>query len=477
MNHKSQLRLIVAAIAATFTILLSSCIEDGFTTDASDQPTFSTDTLNLGTVFTEAGTPTYSFMVYNRADKNLRISSIALRKGTEVFRLNVDGISAREFSNVEIRPNDSIFVLVEATLPANGSGSPLLVEDHLDFLTNGITSTVVLRAEGQDINRLKGKVVDTDTRLTAERPYQIYDSLIVAEGVTLTIDPGVTLYFHDKAHLRVDGTLICNGTPEAFIAMRGDRTDNVVGKINYEIMSGQWGGVTFSPTSRGNIMSHTSVRNSSYGVQVDSIAPSSTPALTMVNCVLRNSSGSSLTAYHSDIVAVGCELAEAATGVVWLHGGNHTFNHCTFSNYYLFAVPSTPIINFSHLNADSDDGSGLPLLTASITNSIIYGLGSELSHGDLTGTAVTIRSCLLKSAGTDDDNFIACLWDTDPLFYTVREDYIFDYRLRNESPAIAAADPSLTLPQAATDIYGLPRGSMPDLGAYVYTPAEEDAEQ
>lgn len=476
MNNKSQLRFLVAAIAASFSILLSSCIEDGFTTDASDQPTFSTDTLNLGTVFTEAGTPTYSFMVYNRADKNLRISSIALRKGVDVFRLNVDGISARQFSDVEIRPNDSIFVLVEATLPANGSNAPLLVEDHLDFITNGITSTVVLRAEGQDIDRLKGTVIDSDTRLTAERPYQIYDSLIVAEGVTLTIDPGVTLYFHDKAHMRIDGTLICNGTPDAMIAMRGDRTDNVVGKINYEIMSGQWGGVTFSPTSRNNLLSHTSVRNSSYGVQVDSVASSGSPALTMINCELRNSSGSSFTAYHSDILAVGCEFAEAATGVVWLHGGTHSFNHCTFSNYYLFAVPSTPIINFSHLNADTDDGSGLPLLNADITNSIIYGLGSELSHGDLTGTAITIRSCLLKSAGTDDDNFIACLWDTDPLFYTVREDYIFDYRLHDESPAIAAADASLTLPQAATDRYGLARGATPDLGAYVYTP-EEDQEQ
>ncbi|MDE6612225.1 MAG: hypothetical protein K2K22_06660, partial [Muribaculaceae bacterium] len=60
------------------------------------------------------------------------------------------------------------------------------------------------------------------------------------------------------------------------------------------------------------------------------------------------------------------------------------------------------------------------------------------------------------------------------LYYTVREDYIFDYRLRPDSPAIGAADPLLTLPDAATDAYGLPRGATPDLGAYVFTePAEE----
>lgn len=474
MAIRHNLQYIIIALAAIFSAVTTSCIEDGFTTDAADQPTFSTDTLNLGTVFTDAGTPTYNFMVYNRADKNLCISSITLRGGSEVFRLNVDGISARQFSNVEIRPNDSIFVLVEATLPSNGVNTPVLVEDHLDFLTNGVMSTVVLRAEGQDINRHKGLIITEDTRFTADKPYQIYDSIIVAKGVTLTIDAGTTLYFHDKAMMRVDGTLVCNGTPEEFIAFRGDRTDNVVGKINYEIMSGQWGGVTFSPSSRNNMMSHTNVRNSSYGVQVDSIAPSSTPGLTLKNCILRNSADRNLTVYHSDVTAIGCEFAEAATGVVWLHGGNHTFNHCTFSNYYLFKVPSTPIINFSHINAESDDLSGLPYTAAEITNSIIYGLGSELSHGDLTGTSVYLRRCLLKSEGTDDDNFISCIWDSDPLFYTIRKDYIFDYRLHDESPAIAAADPSLTLSEAAYDIYGLPRGATPDLGAYVYTPEEKE---
>ena len=54
--------------------------------------------------------------------------------------------------------------------------------------------------------------------------------------------------------------------------------------------------------------------------------------------------------------------------------------------------------------------------------------------------------------------------------------YIFDYRLKNESPAIGAAYPDYTLPEAQYDRYGLPRGPKPDLGAYVYVPAEEETE-
>lgn len=80
----------------------------------------------------------------------------------------------------------------------------------------------------------------------------------------------------------------------------------------------------------------------------------------------------------------------------------------------------------------------------------------------------------MKSSGEDDDNFIECLWDSDPLYYTVREEYIFDYRLKPESPAIGAADPLLTLPQAETDIYGLPRTNVPEIGAYVFTPPAEN---
>lgn len=470
MKKINRILLFVGAVVA---VMLSGCIEDGFTSSPADQPTFSTDTLDMGMVFTEAGTPTHSFTVYNRASKNLLISSIGLRDGSQVFRLNVDGISGRTFQNVEIRPNDSIFVLVEATLPPNGQNTPIEISDWLDFVTNGVRQTVVLRADGQDILRRRGLVIDSDTRLSAEKPYQIFDSLVVEEGARLTLDPGVILYFHDKASLRVRGTLVSEGTVEHPVEMRGDRTDNVVGKINYEVMSGQWDGVKFYPTSRDNRLENTSIRNSCYGVEVDSLGGSgNAPALTMVNCRLRNSSGRVLTVSHSAVRAVGCEFAEAADGVVWLRGGEHVFNHCTFSNYYLFSAISNPIINLLHVNGKTDDHSGQPFTKADISNSIVYGLGSDMSIGDLKETDVYVRSTLFKSEGSNDEHFIDCLWDKDPLFYTVREEYVFDYRLREGSPAIGAANPALTLPAADTDGYGNPRGTSPDMGAYVFTAPE-----
>lgn len=456
---------------------LSSCIEDDISSSSSDQPEFSVDTLKMGPIFTEAGTPTHSFTVYNRHDKIININLIKLRDDEAgMFRLNVDGTSGKEFQNVEIRPNDSIFVFIEATLAANGTNTPVSIERHLDFTTLGVTKTVVITAEGQDVDRHRGLVIDKDTRFTANKPYQIFDSIIVKNGATLTLDPGVTLYFHNNAFMRVEGTLISNGTAEKNVNFTGDRIDNVVNDLPFELMSGQWAGVEFTPTSRNNYLSHTSIRNTQWGVFVDSIGTHDNPALTLINCQLRNSQEYSLAAIHSDIKAVGCEIAEASAGLTYLRGGNHIFNHCTFANYYLFTALGGPAIQFSHINADSDDGSGFPYMIADFTNSIIYGNGTELSHGDLTGTAITLRYCLLKSEGTDDDNFHCCIWGEDPLYYTIRNEYIFDYRLKNESPAIGAAYLEYTLPEATYDRYGLPRGTQPDLGAYVYVPAEEEIE-
>ncbi|MDE6187740.1 MAG: hypothetical protein K2G17_06380, partial [Duncaniella sp.] len=228
-------------IAFILTVLSASvgCIEDGIDTSPSAQPEFSVDTLKLGVVFTGEPTPTSRFMVYNRHDKIISISNIALRGGDGAFRINVDGFSGTSFQNVEIRPKDSIFVFVEATLRPNGLPELTDFNDVIDFTTNGVTRSVVLNASGQDVERLHGFVIDSDSRFDATYPYQIYDSLVVAPGATLTIAEGAVLHFHDKAFMRVEGTLVTEGTPQRPVNMAGDRTGNVVGDISFDLMASQ----------------------------------------------------------------------------------------------------------------------------------------------------------------------------------------------------------------------------------------------
>ncbi|MDE7385507.1 MAG: hypothetical protein K2N28_00030 [Muribaculaceae bacterium] len=451
-------------------ISLTGCIEDGFTNSPSDRPHFSVDTLALGTLFTAEGSPTYEFKVFNPYSKSLNISRIALRDDAEShFRLNVDGVAGREFTDIEVRAKDSIFVFVEVTLPDLDLDHAVDYKRHLDFTTNGVTETVVITATALDAARMKAVTIDTDRTLTAARPYIIYDSLVVAPGATLTLEPGTKLHFHDGAELRVHGSLHADGSPgDGLIEMTGDRWGNVVGRVDYEIMSGQWEGVMFTPTSRGNRMAYTSVRNTNWGVVVDSVPyDDATPSLSLHNCQLRNSKEYALLSSFSSIRAWGCELADASSGVVALQGGHAELVNCTIANYYLFSVLGGPALQLYHASPDDAiPGVDLPLLSATVDNCIIYGNGFDLSHADLNDTDVYIRRTLLKSEGTDDDHFIGCIWDKDPLYGTIREDYHFDYRLHPESPAIAAADPALMPATLTDDIDGAPRHPNPTLGAY-----------
>lgn len=452
--------------------LFTSCIEDSFTTSPSDQPDFSCDTLKMGQMFTLEASPTSRFTVYNRHDKMLNISSISLRDDSEgIFRLNVDGISGRNFSNVEIRPNDSIFVYVETTLPENGQTHSVDIESHLDFVTNGVRRTVVILANGTDAVRCRDLTISSDTRWTSDRPYIVYDTLRIAPGATLTLDAGVKIHFHDKAAMKVEGTLISNGTPEANVEMSGDRFGNVAGSLPYELMSGQWGGIYFTSTSTGNTLTCTDIRNSSDGLTFE---PAQTDEIVarLYNCRIRNTKNYIIDARHTNLQLVGCELADASTGILNLVGGRQQINHCTIANYYLFTALGGPAIQMSHLNEETDDESGRPYLSADFSNSIIYGNGTELSHGDLTDTQVYFRNCLFKSEGTDDDNFISCLWNADPLYYTVRNEYYFDYRLQPDSPAIGVSDQSLDSYGLTTDRYGVSLANPADLGAYVFVEKE-----
>lgn len=462
-------------LISVFTALMAGCIEDGFTSSPSHQPSFSTDTLSLGVVFTEEPTPTSRFMVYNRHDKSLLISDIRLSgDDAGAFRINVDGINGTSFADVEVRARDSVFVFVEATVPELDSDKASNVEAKVDFTTNGVVNSVVLKAVGQNVTRLRCERIAADSRLEATRPYVVYDSLVVEPDATLTLGQGTTLCFHDGARLVVHGSLVAEGTSEAPVVMAGDRTGNVVADISFDIMSRQWDGVYFTSTSRGNSLSNTEIKNTVNGVCVDE---GSEPVdLTMLNCRLHNSAATVLAARHASVDATGCEFAEGGGGLVSLHGGKHRFNHCTFGNNYLFSFISGPALAFSHLSADAetgeDDGTGRPYINALVTNSIIYGLGSDLSHGDLTGTDVRLHRCLLRSTGSDDDNFTECLWGEHPLYHTVRSEYIFDYRLCTGSPAIQAADTAYPAP---ADAYGLERGTAPELGAYVFVPEFEES--
>lgn len=447
--------------------LLTACIDDSFTTSPQDVLSFSTDTVNLDTIFTDEGTSTRSFKVYNRSDKSLRISSISLGKGGESgFIVNVDGLSGTSFTDTEIRGNDSLFVFVIAHMAETGENGLVDVRDSLVFVTNGVTQHVKLLARTQDAKRLRGVTINSDTLLTAEKPFIVYDSLVVAPTATLTIEPGATLYFHNGAALEVYGRLIAEGMPTARVTMRGDRLDRMFANLPYDNLAGQWGGIRFHEGSFDNRITYAMVRGTTWGIKCDSTDLSRT-TLTIHNSIIHNSTAHLVDIACNRVRISNSELSDAGYSVLSINRGVVDVTHCTIVNYYFYDMIRGAIINTPTCEELIERG-----VQVTLNNCLIAGNASPVSEGDFTGSEVYLNSCLIAGVeGSDDANFIHTMWNGEPKFWLIeRENYLYDYRLGSpESSAIGWGATAYAVDSTACDMYGVSRLERVDVGAYQYT--------
>ena len=460
------------------TLALPACdgLDDHYATNPAYRLTFSTDTLAFDTIFSSIGSTTKQLMVYNPNDEPLRVETILLASGESTgFRINVDGRKGSAFNGVNILERDSMYIFVEVTVDPNGGNQPLLIQDSILFQVNGNRQSVLLEAYGQDVHLYKGgKTFDRDTVLPADKPYLIYDSLVVAPGATLQLDPGTRLHFHNRASLLVQGRLQAEGTQQAPIQIRGDRLDRLFADLPYDNLGGQWGGIRFYPESTGNVISHAYVRGMSSGIVLDSCATEEM-RLEIANSRIRNSSGNLITSKYSRLYCWNSELSDAAGAVLSLTGGVADFTHCTIVNYYFYDVITAPIVTLGYCAAADSIQGGAPLLRASFNNSILCGKASEVSGIDFTGSHVFFRSCLFNSMGEDDANFIHTVWGGMPLFKaTGEEHYYYNYQIGSEeSGAIGKGDPAFALSPLDKDMYGNSRLERVDIGAYQYVPQAE----
>lgn len=467
-SDMKPMRYFLLTIIGALSLIMASCIEDGFTTSPTDVLTFSRDTVNFDTVFTAQGTPTARLIVRNKASKGINISSIRFQNPETAFSMNVDGMSGKDFNDVEIRAKDSIYIFIECYIPETQGSSPGLIEDNLEFVTNGVTQKVRLEAYGQNVTRLRNYRVTEDETFTADQPYVVFDSLTIDPGVVLTIEPGAKMLFHDGASMVVNGTLQAVGNAENKIDMRGDRLDDVLPDVGYDILAGQWKGIRIGKESFENRLEFVDMRSTVEGLMLDSCADLSKQKLTLVNSWLHNSQRTVLSSKYSKVDAYGCCFSEAAGAVVSLTGGEHNFVQCTISNNYLFSAITGPLLWIGHALPRHQEENDLPLMKANFENSILYGLPDDINIGDFTGADVFFRNVSFKLEVTPDDNFIDCIGDVDPMFYTDRAAYYFNYRLKPDSPLKSAGNPQFVTPIDEYDMDGVNRLQYgnPSLGAY-----------
>ena len=472
--------------ALLMSVFLVACSEDAdFSVSPSLRLEFSCDTLMLDTLFTSIGSPTAVVKVYNRNNSSLRLNSVTTKSGgASGFRINVDGEYADVVRDVEIRKNDSMYVFVEATLDRNSADAPLLVTDSLLFmLESGVEQHISMMAYGRDVEIMRGRTFENDARV-AKGHYLIYDSLVVGNNATLTIDAGAVLYFHKDVELTVRGRLLAQGTCEQPVVMRGDRTDNMFDYRPYDRIPGQWGGVLIDSTSNGNVLLHCDIHSAKYGVKV--VAGDTTlQRLTIESSRLENFDGNALETTMSHVDVRNSLIANARGNCVKVVGGNVRFIHCTIANFYVWKQRDVALALHNSI-----DGVPAPLREAFFANCIIEGsrndeiMGYLSAFGDTVPDAVNYRfvSSLINTIEEENENFVNVVYDNKDVAPFAKEHFRmidnsifkYDFRLSDSTTArgIAAGEYSTLLKY---DLDGVLRpDSLADAGCFQYVPLPEE---
>lgn len=485
------IQIYLFSICAALILLFTFCRDDNWATDTSDKLAFSTDTLGFDTVFTSVGSTTHGFLVYNNHKNRINISSARMGGGEgSPFRMNIDGLSGKNLSNIEVWAEDSVYVFVEVTIDPDDATTPFVVEDSILFETNGNLQKVILRAWGQNANFFgpgtpNGHKVGVtgDTTWTNNKPYVIYGGIIVDTLQRLTIEPGCRIHLHNNAVLYVKGSLQVNGGTDStqIVTFTGTRLEQY-----YDGIPGQWGGIYLLSASYDNLITGALIKNALFGIRTDSVSVNQRPNLIIGNSVIRDIFDSGIIGLSTGIVGYNNLIYNCGRhNLQFEYGGQYTFVNCTFANYSNAIINHrSPIVRIANYFPIDNTVSIFPYTQTAFTNCIIYGsekeellFDDELEGGD-PNFITTLTRCLLKTERSNTDPLVAdCLLN--PAF----QDTLFvnsfqrDFRLNDDSPCINVGlsdfqiDLGFTTISLQTDLLGNNRNDGAwDLGCYEFVP-------
>lgn len=482
----------ISTISLLLIILTTfSCRKDDIITDTSARLSFSVDTLIVDTVFATIGSTTRRITVYNRNDKTINISTIAVAKGTgSQFRINVDGVTGNVHSNVEIEGNDSLFIFIEVTIDPNNVLSPFVVEDDIVFLTNNNQQKVHLAAWGQNAHYFTPKVFptnglpkyscldgDCNTSLPPinqtwinDKPYVIYGYLVIDSADVLNIDPGVRIHLHNQAGIWVykDGNLNINGTKADPVTFQGTRLD-----YSFKDVPGQWDRIWINEGSINNVFNYAVIKNAYVGIQAETLpfepnTAISSNKLILNNCEIHNASAVGILATNFIIESENTLITNCGQyNLLVTGGGKYVFNHATVANYWQDGVRQTPAVYAQNYYQDVNGNTQVRNIDSlNFKNSIIYGnIDNEFALETLAPGSINyaINYSIVKTttslSGNVSNNIL------NPANTYIFADYpTHNYHLTNVSPAINAGVVSSVI----YDHDGVTRNNPPDVGAFEY---------
>lgn len=481
------MKKIIPIIFSILAVAFCACTDDdSFSASRANVLTFSSDTITFDTLFSRVPTATRTFWVYNHSGDGIRCASVRLENGNQTgFRVNVDGIylgssQGYQTNEIEIRDKDSIRVFVELTSPNTNAATPQLIQDNLVFtLESGVEQHVNLRGYSWDADIYGLLEIHNDTTISAvNKPMIIQAELRVDSGATLTVAPGSTIYFGQKAGINVYGRLIANGSADANVTFRGDRIDHMFDYLPYDRVPGQWQGIHFYESSYENSLSYTDIHSTYNGVVCDS-SNVQRLKLKAYNTTIHNCQGYGLVETNSVVDLWNCQITNTLNDCAAFFGGGAMLRHCTIAQFYPFDSNRGVALRFANYR----DKKNYPLYQFDVYNSLVTGYADDVVMGDFhddVDAAYMFSHCILRKIKPDtlnEEQFSHVVFENvedtaaitgEKHFKDIDADQqYYDFHLDSLSTAI---DSAIVLPNgySATDRDGRQRDDRPDIGCYEY---------
>lgn len=441
-----------------FFILISSisCKKDKLNTSSNAQIKFSADTVLFDTVFTTAGSSTRNIRIINPYKQRIKISKIFLQGGnTSPFFLNLDGSPGKSFLDIEIDPDDSLYLFIQVNINPLSSNSPLIVQDYIVFEINGNTQKVYLEAWGQNAYYHKptsaiyfsngaylpystiSSVNNATVTWTNDKPHVIYGWLVVDSSQTLIMQPGTKVYFYQNAGLWVYryGTLKVQGNYGNEVSFQGFRRES-----EFMDLPGQWDRIWINEGSKENEINYAIIKNGFIGIQtevINTIYNADPRRIKITNTRIYNMKKWGLYSVGYNIYAGNNIIANCGEyALVLALGGNYTFIHNTFANYWNKSSRSKECVYINNYA----ESTVFPLDTCYFGNCIIDGsLSNELNLDLKTNNPAylpkdSFNYCLIKTTiNTSGTKFNNCIINQNPKFNNPSS---YDFSLQNGSPCI-----------------------------------------
>ena len=472
-------------------LLTYSCKKENIQTEETATLQFSNDTIIFDTIFSSIGSVTKQLMVYNNNNFDV-ITNVRLSGDTEgKFRMNVDGESGNNIQNVKILAKDSMFVFIEVTIDPTNTNTPYLVSDSIIFTTGSKTQDIDLVAYGQDAyfhtaNTYGDIINGEDTSRffyhqlecsevwNNDKPHVIYGYVIVDPNCQLTINAGTNIYLHKNSGVIVGnpfsnssgGTIKVNGELGNEVTFRGDRLDSW-----YDSLPGQWDRVWLYPGSINNEFNYCNFQNGTIAIHADTVT-NNNPTAVINNCKIDNMSAIGILGQGAKLEVNNTIVTKCGQySVVCNIGGDYSFKHCTFANYWNYDFRNTPSILLNNYYEGSDGNIYIrDLNKAYFGNCIIDGnLTTEISFQEnkIGNFNYTFDHCLIKidpNEDTETSNYINVIKNESPAFENKK---LFDFHLSHNSVCNSAGDFNITQTEQIlySDLEGKLRDNVPDLGA------------